>query len=592
MRDCFKIDGSIISRVAKFAVHGSTGRSAITRKEALTRSAKSMRNACPICIFALLCVAPLGKIAAAPSPDEARTSREQMQDMQALWQVQQHESRQKSLQQSVPASESPTVGTGHGAACLPWDTVEVRGLDLLSARQKRTLFDALHTDCVTAEKLGALTRLIAAMFLEQGYFRINLDQGHVGRALIWTVRTAKVAAIRNDTSMNTASLFPGLIGKPVNVHDLDQGLEQANRLPGHRVTMDVYPDQNGDVILALSDVTTGAVHGSMGWNSLGSGRTGRAQVDAEISLSNLVGLADSLTINVTSTLHTEPSYYNRSAGALYTVPYGRWTFSALGGASAYRTSTALAIHTVRLDGGSWFAGLRGEYVLSRDGAHINSAYGQLTREVVESRFMGTAVALQGASLSTVAIGLNHTALFDGNALGANFEYKQGLPWLGADKDVPGSGLPVSQFRKLATSLSWSHAYRISSLVVRFDHELAAQYSADNLPPIEQIGITDRGTVRGFRDTYLTGDYGFYLHQTATSPLHVASVALSPYIGLDAGRARQRGGEWQGAISGTIGVTLDRKPWSANIALSQGRAFAQFSGDACETEFMTQVHASF
>ncbi|MFT0171443.1 ShlB/FhaC/HecB family hemolysin secretion/activation protein [Paraburkholderia mimosarum] len=591
MRDCFKIHRPITSRL-KFAAHGSTGRSATPRKEALTRSAKRIGNACPIGIFALLCVAPHGKIAAAPFPDEARTSREQMQDMQDLGQVQQQESRRRSLQQSVPASESPTVATGQGAACLQWDTVEVKGLDLLSPGQKRTLLDALPTDCVTAQKLGGLTRLIAAMFLQQGYFRINLDEDHVGRALIWTVRIAKVAAIRNDSSMNTASLFPGLIGKPVNVHDLDQGLEQANRLPGHRVTMDVYPDQNGDVIVALTDVTTGAVHGSMGWNNLGSGNTGRSQVDAEINLSNLVGLVDNLTINVTSTPHIEPSHYNRSAGALYTIPWGRWTFSALGGTSAYRTSTALAIHTVRLDGASWFAGLRGEYVLSRDGAHISSAYGQLTREVVESRFMGTAVALQSASLTTVAIGLNHTALAGRNVLGANLEYKQGLPWLGADKDVPGSGLPVSQFRKLTTSLSWSHAYQMSSQMIRFDHVLAAQYSADNLPPIEQIGITDRGTVRGFRNTYLTGDYGFYLHQTVSSPLHVASVALSPYLGLDAGRARQHGGEWQGAISGTIGVTFSRTPWSADIALSQGRAFAQFAGDAWETEFMTQVHASF
>ncbi|PCE30142.1 hypothetical protein BZL54_22075 [Burkholderia ubonensis subsp. mesacidophila] len=515
-----------------------------------------------------------------------------MQDLQDLWQAEQQESRRRSLQQAVPADANPAAATDLGTTCLQWQSVELKGLDLLSAGQKQTLLDALPAGCVTAQRLGELTRLITAMFLQQGYFRINLDSSHVGRTLTWTVRPARVAAIRNATSLNTASLFPGLIGEPVNVHDLDQGLEQANRLPGHHVTMDVYPDRNGDVVIALTDVPAGAVHGSIGWNNFGPGSTGRAQAVAQFSVSNPTGLADSLAFNATSTLHTDPSRYSRSAGALYSIPFGHWTFSALGGASVYRTLASLVIHTVRLDGNSWFAGLRGEYVFSRDGAHISSAYGQLTRVVVESRFMGSTLAIQSASLTTLAAGLNHTALVGRNVLGANLEYKQGLSWLGADKDAPGSGLPVSQFRKTTTSLSWSHAYQAYRQTLRFDHVLAAQYSADNLPPIEQMGITDRGSIRGFRNTYLTGDYGFYLRQTVSSPQHVASGMFSPYLGLDAGRVRQHGGQWRGAVSGTLGVAFDRKPWSADLAFSKGRTFAQFSGDAWDTEFMAQVVARF
>ncbi|MEX3975865.1 ShlB/FhaC/HecB family hemolysin secretion/activation protein [Paraburkholderia caribensis] len=545
-----------------------------------------------IVVFVFLAVAAQRSVAAQPIPDVTQTVRRQLQDMQGQWQEQQQESRRDSLQQPSPNGASPSVPTDGRTTCLRWESVEIRGLDLLSAARKRTLLDLVPTGCLTAQNLGELTRQIAAMFLQEGYFRINVDQDQLDRKLIWTVRPAKVAAIRNATSLNTSSLFPSLMGKPANVHDLDQGLEQANRLPGHQVTMDVYPDHNGDVIISLKDTPTGAVHGLIGWNDFGPDSTGRSQVDGQILVSNPTGLADSLAINATSSLHTDPSRYSRSAGGLYSIPFGHWTFSALGGLSVYRTLAELPLYTIRLDGNSWFAGVRGEYVFSRDSSHISSAYSQLTREVVVSKFLRTVVPIQSPSLTTLGVGLNHTALIGSNVLAANLEYKQGLSWLGSDKDASANGLPASEFKKVTTSLSWTHSLRAYGKTIRFDQVLAAQYSADRLPSIEQLGITDRNSVRGFPNTYLTGDYGFYLHQTASTPLSFASGALRPYLALDTGRARQHGGEWQGAVSSTIGITFDRKPWLTDIALSKGRTFAQLGVDHWDTELMAQVHATF
>lgn len=483
--------------------------------------------------------------------------------------------------------------TEQGTACLPWQTMHVHGLDLLSEGRRNAVLAAVPTGCITARGLGELSRLITEMFLQEGYFRIDLDPSQTDRQLTWTVRPAKVTAIRNSTALSSGNLFPGVIGKPVNVRDLDEGLEQANRLAGHHMTMDVYPDEQGNVAIALTDEAHGPVHGSIGWNDFGQDSTGRAQVDAQLSVDNPLGLSDSLGLNAASTIHTDPSHYSRNAGFFYGIPYGYWTFSALGGASVYRTQTQLIYNTVRQDGDSWFAGLRADYVFSRDAAHISSAYGQLMRSAVKSRFMGTTLDIQSPSLATFSIGLNHTALFGGNVLGANVEYKQGLHWLGADQDSPESDLPAAQFKKLAASLSWSHAYRLGARTIRFDHVLVGQYSADSLPSLEQIGITDRSAVRGFRDIYLTGDYGYYLRQTVTSPWPVGDSVISPYLGLDAGRTRQHGGQWQSAVSGTVGITFDKKPWSANIALSRGKAFAQGNGgDAWDTECMAQLRAFF
>lgn len=517
-------------------------------------------------------------------PDESQTPRQQMRDIESVGQSQQQESRQESLLQSSKIDANTEESIVHDTACLRWKSVEVHGLDLLTVQQKREVLDALPANCITVQKLTILSRLITEVFLQQGYFRISLDQGTKGELLVWNVRVGNVSSIKNGTSLRTSNLFPNLIGKPVNIRDLDQGLEQANRLAGHRMTMDIYPEGSGDdVSIVLRDESTGSIHGVVAWNNMGSSSTGRTQISGQVTVSNPTGIADSLSINATSTFHVDPSRYSRSAGVFYSVPYGRWTFSMTGGLSVYRTLAELSINKVRLDGNSWFVGLRSEYTFSRNAMHISSAYGQLTREVVNSLFMGYRVAIQSPSLTTLAFGINHTLFIDGNLIGANVEYKQGLSIIGADENIRDAGFPVAQFKKISTTISRSRTYAIGKREIRLDQTLAGQYSPDVLAQIEKMGISDRGGVRGIRDFYLSGDYGYYLRQTISSRFYVGNGIISPYFGLDVGRARQHEGRWQDAVSGTMGVGFDRGPWSIDLSLSRARVLAEINGDAWSME---------
>ncbi len=57
-----------------------------------------------------------------------------------------------------------------------------------------------------------------------------------------------------DRKVNSNFIFPNIINKPLKLEDLDQGLDQANRLQSNQVTLDILPGEyNGGSIIVLSN---------------------------------------------------------------------------------------------------------------------------------------------------------------------------------------------------------------------------------------------------------------------------------------------------------------------------------------------------
>ncbi|MFK5155475.1 POTRA domain-containing protein [Glaesserella parasuis] len=62
------------------------------------------------------------------------------------------------------------------------------------------------------------------------------------KTLILRVTEGKVAKLTGGSSqVNLAMLFPNIVGQPLNIKELDQGLDQANRLSSNQVSVDVLP---------------------------------------------------------------------------------------------------------------------------------------------------------------------------------------------------------------------------------------------------------------------------------------------------------------------------------------------------------------
>ncbi len=86
-----------------------------------------------------------------------------------------------------------------------------------------------------------------------------------------------------------------MTGKPLNITQLDQGLDQANRLPSNKITIDILPGpQPGGSILKLSNIRSKPWHLTTSLDNYGNKSTESWLSRNSFSFDNPLGLSDSL----------------------------------------------------------------------------------------------------------------------------------------------------------------------------------------------------------------------------------------------------------------------------------------------------------
>lgn len=548
-------------------------------------------------LFSLCCAGLLSGIPVfshAQNTNESSVLRQNIQSDENTWRQLRQENQQRSLrQQSVVGKQEATGAQAADKRCLKWKKLDVRGLELLSKKEQANIAQAVPTQCINVAQLNELSRTISNIFLDKGYFRIRIKQSsNKKQQLVWDVSPLRVSKINNKTTLSSKTLFPNVQGEPINIRRLDQGLDQANRLAAHSVSMDIYPDQNGGLVVDVVDQPRKAFSGAVQMDYNGQNSTGRSRIQAALNVDNVAGLADSLSVYAGSTSAMNHDRYSRYAGAQYSIPYGYWLFSLAASTGKYRADLTLpsGIRAKR-DGSSWQYSLRADRVFSRGQSHISSFYGRLNRTSVRNDFMSA--RLQGGSyeLSSAALGLTHTAVIPVGVLSLDGQYVQGLSILGADKKKDSAANP--KFKKILLSADWTHRHSWLNRAFLFQHSMMLQQAWKSLPGVEELGLTDSLAVRGFRDAPLSADKGFYLRQTVSMPFSVKNgLLLKPYLGLDFGRGSYIDSGWSGAFGGALGVAMQMDNWSVDVAAEAGRLKTEQPIDKNSTEVRAKVKYQF
>lgn len=458
---------------------------------------------------------------------------------------------------------------------LPFKRLQLELSDHLSKRTQAQLRSYIPIHYLTPEALQEIQQRVAQAYVKQGYFRLKLQQRKQGADLVWSATPAKVHAVRNNTRISSNTLLPGAVGKAANIKDLDQALDQANRLPNRKVTIDVYPDEQGDIAVSLSEKSGKSWRGVAGVDYQSNRSISDRQVSAQLVGGNMLGIGDAVSLYVLSSLPVKRDRYLRAAFINYSVPYGYWTFTANTGTTAYRTWAQLSRLKAPQSGKSHSFGLRAERVVSRGSHHITSVHGQLNRKSVDNRLLEQTIEVQSSKLTTVALGMQHTRLLTNGSVNVRAEAYKGLTVLGAQRYKKGSGLPNPQFIKFSGAVDWVHFYPMGKSKrkrLRMVHQIAGQYGAHSLPNAEQFSAGDRYSVRG-TDAPLSGDSGSWVRNTAYLDLDTkGKLSVHPYIGLDAGYVnwKEQGGKRQ-AISATAGLLTQHPDWDLNVSVSRARA---------------------
>ncbi|MEC5343326.1 ShlB/FhaC/HecB family hemolysin secretion/activation protein [Brenneria populi] len=482
---------------------------------------------------------------------------------------QQRESLENAADLNIPA----TTATTADGPCFPVHHLAFSDATHLPAGDKADLRRRYQNRCLNLTDINHAVRETTNHYLTHGYITSRAylqEQDLAGGTLTISVSEGTLEAIELDGETPPAldMAFPGLTGRILNLRDLEQGMEQLNRLPSQQITIDIQPGkQPGSAIAVLKRAPhTLPVEFSIAADNSGQKSTGREQLSASLALDNPLRLADRWWLTAGRDGAFSHRYGSRALSGGLSLPYGYWTLAYQYAWNDFFQPIPIGNNAYPYTGQSAAHRLSINNTLYRDGKQKLALEGALNRRRTENRLAGERLGVNSPTLSSASVGLNYSASLAGGYFTFNPVLSRGLRAWSATNDA--GELPRAEFRKLALSASYFYPLAPS---LYFLASAYGQTTPDNLYAGERISLGGEYSVRGFKEQTLTGNRGLYWRNElnwsfATLPL-LGDLSLT--AALDSGWIAGQTGQADGGNMTGAALGLSAASRRINQAISLG-----------------------
>jgi hemolysin activation/secretion protein len=497
--------------------------------------------------------------------------------------------RLKALKKMTPGMGAKAVGQPQpprpaaGGKCFDITRAEVEGVAKISMSEIEKVIGRYRNKCVGIAEINVILRDLTNLYLDRGYVtsRVYVPQQDIAKTKL--LRLMVVEGVLADIYLNSkktprngslATAFPGVVGQVANIRDIEQGLDQINRLSSNAAKTAMLPgEMPGTSILNVENHPTGRWHGSLGNSNLGQKDTGYSKSSLSLGADDLLGLNDQLGFSYE---HTGPDYpwrgdgrgFSNSYSGNASIPYGYSTVSINGSLYRYKSSVPGNFGPIHTSGNSSQLGAEVDRVVARDKDSITTMRGGLTYKETENFLLGNRIDVGSRNYTVGEVGISHSRRMLGGIWAFDASFDKGLGLFDAvDAGDPGAGNADPRFSKFTGTVSATKPIELGDRKFELNVLLTGQYSPDNLLGSEQISLGNYSNLRGTRDSFLFGNSGFFTHnEFAWRTLPWANNAalvkylgeFRPYVGLDYGhvvsdgRSNAGGGQ---AVSWTAGARL-------------------------------------
>lgn len=376
--------------------------------------------------------------------------------------------------------------------------------------------------------------------LAAGTLLLQVHMGRVGQVRM--VQAGTTTPDRHWGGWRSAFWPLSFPGELLNANDVQQGVDQMNRLPSQQVTTRLEPGEIPDTSDIVIERRAGGLlqrlHGGISVDNSGSKVLGRTQMSLWSSLDNPLGINDLLNINGNTNIENlEASHRSQTLAGSYSVPWGSNTFTWSLSRNQFAQSVAGTTATFLSSGDSTNADMKWQYQWLRTSSAKFGIYSDIGLRRARGYLDDVELLVQRRYTVNLEVGADWQQLLGVATLGARYGFRSGKSWFGAEEDYPdGAGItlrPDIHLFDLNVNVPFamgSHAYQYSST-------LHGQYTRDATIANDQISIGNRYNVRGFDgDNVLLSESGFYWRNEITSALpSTERIKLQGYWGLDAGR---------------------------------------------------------
>ncbi|MDN0125458.1 ShlB/FhaC/HecB family hemolysin secretion/activation protein [Yersinia massiliensis] len=490
--------------------------------------------------------------------------------------------RQRALEERLSPSapdvrlSEPTASLGRlvfpvEKPCFAIDHVKLTGTQPLPRwLPLQRLANQAQGHCLGAKGINLLMSEMQNRLIDHGYVttRVLAPQQDLNRGtLTLHVVPGKIRHValtpETDRHVTLFTAFPARAGHLLDLRDIEQGLENLQRIPTVQASMELIPgDAPGETDIALSWKQSKMWRLAASLDDSGTRSTGRYQGGATLFLDNPLSLSDQFYVSAGGSIKNRGEKGTNNLTGHYSLPFGYWTAGITASSYDYHQTVAGLNGDYHYRGESDNVTLQLSRLLHRNASQKTTfTYDVLTRSS-KNYINDTEVEVQRRRTSAWRVGLQHRHFIAQSTLDAGISYQRGTRWFGAvpaQEEYFGEATALSKILRLNAQLDVPFALATQ----QFHYNLQYQRQSTNTPltPQDQFAIGGRWTVRGFDgERTLNADRGWTVRNDLGWYTPLPGHEL--YVGMDYGEVSGRsdpylvGRHLAGSVVGVRGKVLN------------------------------------
>ncbi|MGC1096117.1 ShlB/FhaC/HecB family hemolysin secretion/activation protein [Pantoea agglomerans] len=454
--------------------------------------------------------------------------------------LQQDQQQRDALTQAHQVELQKTESAPASGPCFEINQISLQQASLITPDTQKRLVAPYINQCLSLDRINQLVRAISEWYVQRGYItsRAFLTEQNLSHGTLnITVLEGKLEAIhlQGASARQLNMAFPTRAGRILNLRDIEQGMEQINRLRTTPVQIEIIPStQPGYSIVNLTSTPEFPLTLGLNMDNSGQRSTGVGQLSGSLVGNDLLGVADRWFVSGgrSSAFSDWRDAQNFQAGV--SVPYGYGLLDYSYSWSNYHSRFNANSFDWYSNGDNISNRLSGSWVLFRNGQIKTGLQVGLNHYVSHNWLNETLLQSSSRKLTSLQIGFNHTQKIAGGVATLNPMLSRGMPWFDAESDKGKSDdFPKAEFRKWSVSSSYQ---RPVTQKMWWLSSFYAQWSPDRLYGSERLTIGGENSVRGYKEQYLSGDVGGYLRNELNYSLFTLPVIgeVSTTLALDGG----------------------------------------------------------
>ncbi|GLS24775.1 peptide transporter [Marinibactrum halimedae] len=435
--------------------------------------------------------------------------------------------RQDIFLQDLFSSDDPSGVDADSDVCVQVNTVKVTGVTKFSTKTIENLTQPYHQRCINLNHVNQLVTDLSNLYLNAGFVtsRAYINPQHLSTGVLEIVVLEgfieAIESVHETLSETQLSLaFPTTKQKLLNLRDLEQGLENLNRLGKNQATMSLVPgNTQGGTVVSVQNRLGDGWRGSIGLNNTGVEDTGELQLDANLSLDNVLGINDNFVASLSSNVgeHDLPVAESRSVSLVGSLPYHYWFFRLSNSYFEYEQSVLGNNVDFTTRGSSFNSSFEADVTVYRGQSQKLNVKTSLSRKESKNYIEDIFLETSSRTLYLWDLSASYLKHLRKGTLTADFTVSKSVPWFGATEQLVSAEVDY-QFTKYTLDAGISRHMKWGEQSVNLSSQMHLLYSPEVILASEGLTVGGRYSVRGLSQRALFGYRGGYLRNDFLFPV--------------------------------------------------------------------------